>query len=83
MYIRNHNIWDYRDSIRAPGERTAIRPGDPTGHIAGRRNWETWKDIGPPGEQRLGNAMAPANWDGPFIISPHDPSTLYAGTNIL
>ena len=27
--------------------------------------------------------MAPANWDGPFIISPHDASTLYAGTNIL
>ena len=65
------------------GQRTAIRPGDPTGHIAGRRNWETWKDIGAPEEQRLGNAMAPANWDGPFIISPHDASTLYAGTNIL
>ncbi len=65
------------------GERTAIRPGDPNGHIAGRRNWQTWKDIGPPEEQRLGNAMAPANWDGPFIISPHDASTLYAGTNIL
>jgi hypothetical protein len=27
--------------------------------------------------------MAPANWDGPFLISPHDPNTLYAGTNIL
>ena len=65
------------------GQRTAIRPGDPAGHIAGRRNWETWKDIGAPEEQRLGNAMAPANWDGPFIISPHDASTLYAGTNIL
>ena len=65
------------------GERTSIRPGDPTGHIGGRRNWETWKEVGTNEEQRLGNAMAPANWDGPFIISPHDASTLYAGTNIL
>ena len=65
------------------GERTSIRPGDPAGHISGRRNWETWRDVGINEEQRLGNAMAPANWDGPFIISPHDASTLYAGTNIL
>ena len=65
------------------GERTAIRPGDPVGHIAGRRNWETWREVGTFEEQRLGNAMAPANWDGPFIISPHDASTLYAGTNIM
>ena len=65
------------------GERTAIRPGDPVGHIAGRRNWETWREVGTFEEERLGNAMAPANWDGPFIISPHDASTLYAGTNIL
>ena len=65
------------------GERTAIRPGDPVGHIAGRRNWETWREVGTFEEQRLGNAMAPANWDGPFTISPHDASTLYAGTNIL
>ena len=62
------------------GERTTIRPGDPTGHIAGRRNWETWREVGTFEEQRLGNAMEPANWDGPFIISPHDASTLYAGT---
>ncbi|MDH3222124.1 MAG: hypothetical protein OEO23_00300 [Gemmatimonadota bacterium] len=64
------------------GERTDIRPGDPTGHISARRNWETWKDLDAP-DMRLGNAMAPANWDGPFILSPHDPSTIYAGTNIL
>lgn len=65
------------------GERTAIRPGNPRGHIAARRNWTTWKDIGTPEEQRLGNAMAPANWDGPFMLSPHDVSTLYAGTDVL
>ena len=54
-----------------------IRPGDSTGHIAGRRNWETW---GKPGAtQVLGNAMHPANWDAPFIISPHDTATVYAG----
>jgi photosystem II stability/assembly factor-like uncharacterized protein len=54
-----------------------IRPGDPTGAIADRRNWNTW---GKPGaEQVLGNAMHPANWDAAVLISPHDASTLYAG----
>lgn len=59
-----------------------IRPGDPRGHIADRRNWKTW---GQPGarEPLLGNAMEPANWDAPFILSPHDPNTLYAGTRRL
>ena len=33
--------------------------------------------------QFLGNAIPPANWDGPFLISPHNPSTVYAGTNEL
>lgn len=64
------------------GERTSIRPGDPTGHISGRRNWETWKDLSAP-EMRLGNAMEPANWDGPFIISHHNSATIYAGTERL
>jgi photosystem II stability/assembly factor-like uncharacterized protein len=54
-----------------------IRPGDPEGHIAGRRNWETW---GKPGaSQRLGNAMHPANWDSPIVVSVHDTNTIYAG----
>lgn len=63
-------------------DRTDIRPGDPTGHIGGRRNWKTW---GQPGadEPLLGNAMEPANWDAPFILSPHDPNTIYAGTRHL
>jgi photosystem II stability/assembly factor-like uncharacterized protein len=63
-------------------ERTDIRPGDPQGHIADRRNWDTW---GNPDarEPMLGNAMAPANWDAPFILSPHDPRTIYAGTDEL
>jgi len=64
------------------GQRQSIRPGDPTGAIAARRNWDTWEDLDAP-EERLGNAMAPANWDGPFLLSPHDPHTIYAGTNIL
>jgi len=58
-----------------------IRPGDPTGHVGDRRNWDAW-GAGTP-EPPLGNAMAPANWDGPYIISPHDHSTLYAGTSRL
>ena len=64
------------------GQRTNIRPGDPQGAIGARRNWTTWPDPDLP-DQRLGNAMAPANWDGPFVLSPHNPSTIYAGTNIL
>jgi photosystem II stability/assembly factor-like uncharacterized protein len=58
-------------------EQQDIRPGDPTGHIAGRRNWDTW---GNPGlSQVLGNAMHPANWDSPIVLSPHDTSTIYVG----
>lgn len=64
------------------GERTNIRPGDPEGAISDRRNWTTWGEVGAP-EQRLGNAMAPANWDAPILISHHDTYTIYAGTNIL
>ena len=82
VYTESQYLGLSRFDLRT-GERTAIRPGDPQGHIAGRRNWETWKEIGAPEEQRLGNAMAPANWDGPFILSPHDASTLYAGTDVL
>lgn len=64
------------------GRTRDIRPGDPTGHIGPRWNWGTWPD--PYGEgERLGNAMEPANWDGPFILSPHDLSTIYAGTDEL
>lgn len=63
------------------GTRTWIRPGDPNGHIGPRRNWDAWGPGLP--EPELGNAMAPANWDGPFIISPHNPTTLYAGTSLL
>jgi photosystem II stability/assembly factor-like uncharacterized protein len=54
-----------------------IRPGDPTGHIGGRRNWNTW---GKPGANEvLGNAMHPANWDAAILLSPHDSATIYAG----
>ena len=64
------------------GEGRDIRPDQPEGFIADRRNWTTWPDLSDP-KQRLGNAMAPGNWDGPFIISPHDPNTLYAGLDRL
>ncbi len=62
-------------------QRKWIRPDDPRGFIAARRNWDAWGPGVP--EPELGNAMAPGNWDGPFIISPHDPNTLYAGLNRL
>jgi len=61
------------------GARTWIRPDAPRGAISARRNWDAWGPGLP--EPELGNAMAPANWDGPFYISPHDNNTIYAGTN--
>lgn len=64
------------------GESRNIRPDQPEGFIGARRNWSTWPDLGNP-DQRLGNAMTPGNWDGPFIISPHDNKTLYAGLDEL
>jgi photosystem II stability/assembly factor-like uncharacterized protein len=66
----------------ATGQVKDIRPNQPEGFIGDRRNWTTWPDLRNP-EQRLGNAMPPGNWDAPFILSPHDPSTLYAGLNEL
>lgn len=62
-------------------QRRSIRPGDPKGRIGPRRNWDAWGPGIP--EPELGNAMAPANWDGPFFLSHHDPNKIYAGTNKL
>lgn len=81
LYAESQYLGLFRMDLET-GERTQIRPGDPEGAIAARRNWNTWPDPDHPGEL-LGNAMAPANWDAPFILSPHDPRTIYAGTNIL
>jgi len=58
-------------------EAQDIRPGDPRGHISGRRNFDVWSRGLP--EPALGNAMHPANWDAPFLLSAHDPDTVYAG----
>lgn len=58
--------------------RKSIRPGNERGAIGGRRNWDAWGPGLP--EPELANAMEPANWDGPFIISPFDTRTIYAGT---
>jgi photosystem II stability/assembly factor-like uncharacterized protein len=54
-----------------------IRPGDPRGAIGDRRNFDVWSDGLP--EPEMGNAMHPANWDAPIIVSPHNPRTIYAG----
>jgi photosystem II stability/assembly factor-like uncharacterized protein len=62
-------------------EKRSIRPGSTTGEIESRRNWDVWgtgDDV-----PFLGEALSPANWDGPFLVSPHDPKTVYAGTNEL
>jgi photosystem II stability/assembly factor-like uncharacterized protein len=64
------------------GASRNIRPNQPEGFIGARRNWTTWPDLNDP-YQAFGNAMPPGNWDGPFIISPHDNETLYAGLNEL
>ncbi|RMH18082.1 MAG: hypothetical protein D6701_06715, partial [Gemmatimonadetes bacterium] len=81
LYLESQYLGLVRVDLET-GQTRGIRPGAPEGFIGARRNWETWKDPAAP-EQRLGNAMPPANWDGPFLISPHDPNTLYAGTNEL
>ena len=65
----------------ATGQRQSIRPGNPVGYKFGRRNWRLY---GTGEEPRiLEQEMAPGNWDGPFTLSPHDPTTIYAGTENL
>ncbi|MGH9322242.1 MAG: WD40/YVTN/BNR-like repeat-containing protein [Vicinamibacteria bacterium] len=62
-------------------EKRSIRPGTTRGWIESRRNWDVWGT----GKEFpfLGEEMSPANWDGPFLVSSHDPATVYAGTNEL
>lgn len=81
LYSESQYLGLLRNDIET-GQVKDIRPNQPEGFIGDRRNWTTWPDLGNP-DQRLGNAMAPGNWDGPFIISPHDGNTLYAGLNEL
>lgn len=65
----------------ATGQRQSIRPGNPVGYKFGRRNWRLY---GTGEEPRiLEQEMEPGNWDGPFMLSPHDPTTIYAGTQNL
>jgi len=76
VYSASQFLGLQRNNLRT-WEAQDIRPGDPTGRIGGRRNWETW---GKPGaSQVLGNQMHPANWDAPILLSPHDTATIYAG----
>ncbi|MBT8337548.1 MAG: hypothetical protein KJO11_13155, partial [Gemmatimonadetes bacterium] len=81
LYVESQYLGLNRVNLET-GESKNIRPNQPEAFIGARRNWTTWPDLDNP-EQRLGNAMPPGNWDGPFIISPHDPNTLYAGLNEL
>lgn len=81
LYTESQYLGLLRNDL-VTGQVKDIRPNQPEGFIGDRRNWTTWPDPGNP-EQRLGNAMAPGNWDGPYIISPHDNHTLYAGLNEL
>jgi hypothetical protein len=63
------------------GQVKSIRPANEQGYMGGRRNWTVWgQDKATP---VLGNNMAPANWDAPIEMSPHDSSVIYAGTNEL
>ncbi len=54
-----------------------LRPGDPTGAIGARRNFDVYAQKLP--DPELGNAMHPANWDAPFQLSPHGSATIWAG----
>jgi photosystem II stability/assembly factor-like uncharacterized protein len=64
------------------GDRVAIRPGGSRGAMLARRNWAIWGRTATP-DQELANALPPANWDAPVLLSPHDPKTIYVGTNEL
>jgi photosystem II stability/assembly factor-like uncharacterized protein len=57
-------------------EARSIRPVGKEGEAPKLGNW------GPP-PPRVGKYTAPANWDAPFIVSPHDPKTVYAGMRVL
>ncbi len=81
LYSESQYLGLTRNDI-VTGEGRDIRPDQPEGYIGDRRNWTTWPDLKNP-KERLGNAMAPGNWDGPFTLSPHDPNTLYAGLDKL
>jgi hypothetical protein len=59
------------------GQSIGVRPGDPTGAIGARRNFDVYAQKLP--EPELGNAMHPANWDAPFLLSPHNSGVIYAG----
>ena len=80
LYGESQYLGLFKMDIKS-GERRSIRPGDPKGKIRARRNWDAWGPGVP--EPEFGNAMAPANWDGPFCFSPHHAQTIYAGTNKL
>ncbi|MEE8586606.1 MAG: hypothetical protein V3T83_17325, partial [Acidobacteriota bacterium] len=80
LYVESQYLGLSRFDLKTR-QRRDLRPGDPQGAISPRRNWDAWGPGLP--EPELGNAMAPANWDAPFLVSPHNPRTLYAGTNIL
>ncbi|MBI3789352.1 MAG: glycosyl hydrolase [Gemmatimonadetes bacterium] len=57
---------------RKTRESANIRPVGPEGEGPKLGNW------GAP-EPRVGKKIKPANWNAPYLISPHDPNTLYAG----
>jgi photosystem II stability/assembly factor-like uncharacterized protein len=63
------------------GQRQSLRPGNPQGYRFVRRIWRLFGSGVEP--ELLEQEMEPANWDGPYILSPHDPATLYAGTQHL
>jgi len=81
LYTESQYLGLTRNDMETGASRN-IRPNQGEGFIGARRNWTTWPDLDDP-YQQLGNAMAPGNWDGPFMISPHDTETLYAGLNEL
>jgi photosystem II stability/assembly factor-like uncharacterized protein len=80
IYAESQYLGLTRVDIRT-NEKRSIRPGSTRGWIESRRNWDVW-GTGKP-FPFLGEEMSPGNWDGPFLVSPHDPKTVYAGTNDL
>ncbi len=69
-------------SVPDPADANSVYAESQEGGLV-RLNWKTheWTPIQP--VPRTGEAAYRFEWDSPFAVSPHDPKTIYLGSNIL
>jgi photosystem II stability/assembly factor-like uncharacterized protein len=78
---------DWR-TVYSEGTNASFRVVDPIGHTDTPRrispaNIVNFKDVAPADTSPGSLPPFRVNWTSPFIISPHDPSVLYYGSNYL